>query len=361
MHGLISALPDSYDSDMGGQPYLLSAGQKQRIALARAIFASPRYLFLDEPNALLDAEGKRALGQTLSRLKRQGVTIVMTLQSVRCDGHRRQGDAAGKWAHGRFRDRAEVLSRMMANKHQIEVPLLESSLQDLTDWIAARFTRTSDAEFSQKAQLVGPELFNVACRNARKSEAQSAKFIFAFKDDTNCELKMVEEGASDAEAKMMRIRKMLKDPSVEMWKLPREEVSLATVDQLSARFEISNMENYALYAAALNMPNPEMARSNRIPRDILAPLYRAALAGIRATLAPLPHPAPSGRPIWCARGSSPAPTARRWKPGFCGWRARCSTMPPSCIAWGNRSIRPPPAGTDPANPARRTGRHSQRQ
>jgi hypothetical protein len=38
---------------------------------------------------------------------------------------------------------------------------------------------------------------------------------------------------------------------------------LATVDQLSARFEISNMENYALYAAALNMPNPEMARSNQ--------------------------------------------------------------------------------------------------
>jgi ABC-type protease/lipase transport system fused ATPase/permease subunit len=263
VHGLISALPESYDSDMGSQPYLLSAGQKQRIALARAIFASPRYLFLDEPNALLDAEGERALGQTLSRLKRQGVTIVMTLHRSGVMGI---ADKVMRLESGRmadFGDRTEVLGRMMANKHQIEVPLLESSLQDLTDWIAARFTRTSDAEFSQKAQLVGTELFNVACRNAQKSDARSAKFIFSFKDDTNCELKMVEEGASDAEAKMMRIRKMLKDPSAEMWKLPRDEVSLATVDQLSARFEISNMENYALYAAALNMPNPEMARSNQ--------------------------------------------------------------------------------------------------
>lgn len=61
VHGLISALPESYRTDLAHEMYLLSAGQQQRIALARANYKNPAYLFLDEPNALLDTGGEKAL------------------------------------------------------------------------------------------------------------------------------------------------------------------------------------------------------------------------------------------------------------------------------------------------------------
>lgn len=74
---LIRRLPDGYDHQLklGGRG--VSAGQAQRIALARAVFGDPAILILDEPNAHLDTEGDAALIMTMAKLKAQGRTIVI--------------------------------------------------------------------------------------------------------------------------------------------------------------------------------------------------------------------------------------------------------------------------------------------
>jgi ATP-binding cassette subfamily C exporter for protease/lipase len=77
VHELILALPQGYETPIQEGGLGLSGGQKQRIGLARALFGAPKLLVLDEPNAHLDAEGERALADSLADLKAQGCTIVI--------------------------------------------------------------------------------------------------------------------------------------------------------------------------------------------------------------------------------------------------------------------------------------------
>ena len=81
VHDGIVRLAEGYDTLIGTGGVGLSAGQTQRIALARALYGQPKVLILDEPNAHLDAEADFALVQLLSQLKRQGVTVVLAAHS----------------------------------------------------------------------------------------------------------------------------------------------------------------------------------------------------------------------------------------------------------------------------------------
>ena len=62
---------------IGGSGGILSGGQRQRIGLARAIYGSPKYLVLDEPNSNLDDQGERELVEAIRRIKSEGATVII--------------------------------------------------------------------------------------------------------------------------------------------------------------------------------------------------------------------------------------------------------------------------------------------
>ncbi|RST32024.1 type I secretion system permease/ATPase [Sphingomonas ginkgonis] len=76
-HELILRLPGGYDHVVRPGSRSLSAGQMQRVTLARALYRRPRYVLLDEPNANLDNEGDAQLTETLRQLKSEGTTVII--------------------------------------------------------------------------------------------------------------------------------------------------------------------------------------------------------------------------------------------------------------------------------------------
>ncbi len=77
IHDLIMRLADGYDTHLGDNGGRLSAGQRQRLALARALYGDPVLLILDEPNSNLDAEGEAALVNAMKVMLQRGSSAVV--------------------------------------------------------------------------------------------------------------------------------------------------------------------------------------------------------------------------------------------------------------------------------------------
>jgi ATP-binding cassette subfamily B protein len=74
----IARLPDKLATVVGERGMALSAGERQRIAVARAFLANPSILILDEPSAALDPESERQVAEGYEAVMRGRTTIVIT-------------------------------------------------------------------------------------------------------------------------------------------------------------------------------------------------------------------------------------------------------------------------------------------
>jgi ABC-type protease/lipase transport system fused ATPase/permease subunit len=74
---MILRLPNGYATRIGERGASLSAGQRQRVGLARAVFGDPFLVVLDEPNANLDGDGEMALVRAIGALRNNQCIVVL--------------------------------------------------------------------------------------------------------------------------------------------------------------------------------------------------------------------------------------------------------------------------------------------
>jgi len=113
VHDMIVSLEDGYDTQIGERGTALSAGQAQRIALARALYHEPFLVVLDEPNSNLDADGDAALTQAILSVRaRGGIVVVIAHRPTAIAGV----DLVLAMKHGRavaFGPKDEVLAKVL--------------------------------------------------------------------------------------------------------------------------------------------------------------------------------------------------------------------------------------------------------
>ena len=77
LHHVIEALPLGYETRIGEEGVKLSVGEKQRMAIARAILADPRILVLDEATSSLDSETETLIQDALDTLMKGRTSFVI--------------------------------------------------------------------------------------------------------------------------------------------------------------------------------------------------------------------------------------------------------------------------------------------
>ena len=86
----ISKLEDGIDHKVGEDAKLFSAGERQRLGLARALYLEPQLLILDEPTSNLDSETENGIWRTLATLRGKMTIIIVSHRGVPKDVYDRE-------------------------------------------------------------------------------------------------------------------------------------------------------------------------------------------------------------------------------------------------------------------------------
>ena len=111
-HEMILQLPNGYETVVRDNGFELSAGQAQRIALARAMFGNPKVFILDEPNSALDTDGEEALNRAVAAAIARGAAVMVVAHrtAVLASAHRLVVMQDGAIAH--VGPREEVINEL---------------------------------------------------------------------------------------------------------------------------------------------------------------------------------------------------------------------------------------------------------
>ena len=127
MHEVILALPDGYETPVSAGAVELSAGQRQRIGLARALYGDPFLLVLDEANSNLDAAGDAALANAIAGMRARGGIVIMITHRPATLGPATHLAVINTGRLMDFGPRDEVLQRMQAQNAPSQVSAEASS------------------------------------------------------------------------------------------------------------------------------------------------------------------------------------------------------------------------------------------
>jgi subfamily B ATP-binding cassette protein MsbA len=129
-HDFISGLPKGYDEFVGERGVTLSAGQRQRIAIARVMLKRPRLLILDEASSSLDAESERLVQDALERLMSRCTTLVIAHRLstvIRADRILvlEGGSIEDQGTHSELLGRSEVYARLYRSQFDAAMAFVE--------------------------------------------------------------------------------------------------------------------------------------------------------------------------------------------------------------------------------------------